>query len=167
MIQNFIDNSEGSELTFTYTDEHLKSHFSILVLIKFISAFVKQVKNPKNVHVRYVGERYVDKSQHCFNPQEDGWSFSLNFKFSKDRDKYLQEYFALNRVIVDMDIQPRGALPHWRCMEISNGASTLTLYPDGGIINGWEADEYPQITNAHSNIKMRLKERIKYDIELK
>ncbi len=167
MIQNFIDNSAGSELTFTYTDEHLKSHFSILVLIKFINAFIKQVKNPKNVHVRYVGERYVDKTTHCFSPQEDDWSFCLNFKFSKDRDKYLQEYFALNRVIVDMDIKPRGALPHWRFMEISNGVSTLILYPDGGIINGWEADDYPKITNSHSNIKIRLKERIKYDIELK
>ena len=167
MIQRFIDNSSDSVLTFTYTDEHLKSHLGILLFAKFIRAFIAKVNRPRNVFVKYVGERYVDRTPYCFNPKYDDWSFTQNFKYSNDRDMYLQGFFLNVGTVVDMDVRMRGSLPHWRSMEISNGTTTLVLYPDGGITNGWSSDNHPKDTDVSSHIDISLNQRIKYDVELR
>jgi hypothetical protein len=80
---------------------------------------------------------------------------------------YLQGFFLNVGTVVDMDVRMRGSLPHWRSMEISNGTTTLVLYPDGGITNGWSSDNHPNDTDVSSHIDITLNQRIKYDVELR
>ena len=166
MIQQFIDTSANKTISFKYTDEHLKSHLGILLLIKVLKTIVKKIQNPKIGTIEYYGEKYTDYSDKwAFDPNHDPWCSFKNFKYSSQRDDELKKYCTTSSIPIDIKIEK---LPHWRVLEISNGTHVLRIYPDGGFTNGWRSDNLPKSKNAEdTDIEIKTVQKIKFDIDLK
>ena len=59
-------------------------------------------------------------------------------------DGILDSWFESKTIIKDCYKEERAPkeLPHWRVMQLEYAGALLEVYPNGGIINGWNLDEY-------------------------
>ena len=46
----------------------------------------------------------------------------------------MRRYFNESGATIDVNSGDRASLPHWRSLEVSNGKSTLVIYPDGSAL---------------------------------
>ncbi len=148
---NYCDENPDNTLDITYQDEHLKSPAGIITTVQFIDWFINRI-NPENANVKFLLEKYYTQND-CFDPFDDNPDMSrMGLNMTKDNrddffNKILDSWYEENKSIQDCDLNivERGGLPHWRVLRFEYADAILELYPNGGIINGWNVDGYNKI----------------------
>jgi hypothetical protein len=182
LIDQFIDYAKqnGSVLKITYQDEHLKSVLGMVVTLQTIDNLVKQIGS--DFSLKFMIEKYEDNRGQV--------SFSANLPSHRDRDQYLDgltrkwiEDLAeetsnqISGKLEKVESQERKTLTHWRVLTIECGDKRLSIYPDGGFLNGWVFKKNTENhvrskfytndnTDATDDITLRREHDIKYDITI-
>ena len=167
-----------------YQDEHMKSILSIVLTLQTTGYFLKQCGNDFTLEFKL--ERYDTDSG-----KWDSITANLPSSFSKDepygkkvgRDEWLEN--MSNRWLDDMDYEenlngtihpivskPRNSLTHWRELSFECAGKRLSIYPDGGLMNGWsiynapgEFHRYDTATITHdTDIDLSRNQEIKFDV---
>lgn len=153
----------------TYQDEHLKSVLGIILTLQTIEHFVK--KFDKKFSLEFKVEKYQDIQRRP--------GMAVNLQNNAVRDFYLT---GLTRKWIDeLDIhgqlQPvvskdKNELTHWRELSFECGSRKLSIYPDGGLLNGWiisrNNTEFfkPEESDATSDILLTRTHDIKIDVTI-
>jgi hypothetical protein len=123
----------------TYQDEHMKSILAVMFSLQTIKFFIKKMNNPFTLDFRI--ERYDTDSGKKDN-------LGANQPTSRDRDEWLQN--MATSIVEDLDYEdnisgtlipvasvPKHTLTHWRVLSFECAGKKLSIYPDGGFMNGW------------------------------
>lgn len=170
VIDQFTKLCKDSEETLIveYQDEHLKSMLGITVALQTIDWFVKKFNLP--FKIRFKVESYFDKGY----PHK---SITKNLLDSGTRDSMLSD--MTNQWLATLDPYPygdmldsisqeKGALTHWRELSFRLGDTVLSIYPDGGFINGWKLKDSRLLgfedMKVSNPIGLARKENIKFDV---
>ena len=77
----------------------------------------------------------------------------------------------LNGELIDVKSAKAGTLTHWRVLNFECNGKRLSIYPDGGLLNGWGFDKanctkyYDLDTTSHEDdIPMIRQQAIKYEV---
>ena len=171
IIDKFRDhctNSEG-DLYISYQDEHLKSVAAMVLALQTVEFFVNKID--KNFELEFLLEEYS-----C-GVQKRG--IFANLESSIIRDQKLQSmaqmwinYMNLGQ-LKDVVSAPAGTLTHWRVLNLECSGKRLSIYPDGGLLNGWGLDydnrkKYYDIDNTSydDHIPMIRQQAIKYEVHI-
>jgi DEAD/DEAH box helicase domain-containing protein len=140
IISSFIEKCRNSKdnLEISYQDEHLKSILGIVFTLQTIEYFVSKIG--KSFTLKFLIEKYTDANYK--------FKFNANLPTSYKRDEWLNKLAKkwLNNVnatgkfkgkLSPIESLDRNKLPHWRVLIIKCGEETLSIYPDGGFMNGW------------------------------
>lgn len=166
---------EAEEVKVVYQDEHMKSILSILTSLQTIRYFVQKVGFPFSLEFKV--ERYS-----MDNGKRD--NLGANQPSSRDRDEWLTN--LANEFIDDMTAadlsaslgvivsQPRHSLTHWRELSLECAGKRLSIYPDGGFMNGWyiynKPGEYKQydlsMITYDTEVALVRNEEIKFDVKI-
>lgn len=158
-----------AQLKVVYQDEHLKSVLSIILSLQTIEYFVKKIG--KEFSLEFFVEKYQDimRKPHI----------AVNLQNNGERDEYLK---GLSRIWIDnievsgelkpLISQDKNKLTHWRELSFECGGKKLSIYPDGGLLNGWaisrnnskhfERDE----TDSNDDILLTRNQEIKIDVTI-
>ena len=148
IIDKFINhcvNSNG-DLYISYQDEHLKSVAAIVLTLQTIEFFVKKIG--KDFELKFLLEEYNN------GMQKRGIFANLESSISRDRlleskaeswINYMDYEHNLIGQLADVKSASSGTLTHWRVLNLECNGKRLSIYPDGGLLNGWGFDK------AHSN----------------
>ena len=154
-IDDFIQYCKQSDapINVMYQDEHLKSVLGMVLTLQTIEYFVKTIG--RNFSLEFKVEKYED-----YGAKE---GIVYNLRNSSRRNQKLND--LANEWVIDVlrssDRKVRGtiaevishekkSLTHWRELTITCGDKHLTIYPDGGLINGWHLDG-PACTRIYKN----------------
>lgn len=165
-------NSEGT-LAITYQDEHLKSALGITVALQTIDWFVRRFNLPFTVQFK-VESYYENSNSHN--------SIAKNLSDSGKRDAMLKDLTsrwlktleaqpdAPSGEMLDSASQEKGSLTHWRELSFQLGDAKLSIYPDGGFINGWKISDSRRLSidnmDVSNSVGLRRKEDIKFDVTI-
>lgn len=176
IIDKFIShcaNSKG-DLYISYQDEHLKSVAAIVLSLQTIEFFVKKIN--KDFELEFFLEEYN------YGMQKRG--LFANLENSSRRDNLLQSKAEswvnymdyeddLNGKLIDVKSAKAGTLTHWRVLNFECNGKRLSIYPDGGLLNGWGFDKanstkyYDLDTTSHEDdIPMIRQQAIKYEVHI-
>lgn len=167
-FSNLCQHSED-KLEIEYQDEHLKSTLGMTVALQVVDYFVNLFNRPFNLGFRV--ESYTD-------PKGTLSSITGNLPNSYKRDEKLTHITerwldGLTYPYGDLEeihSQEKGSLTHWRVLTFRLGNTSLSIYPDGGFINGWKPGRDRFYTDADMDvtnpITLRRAEDIKFDITL-
>ena len=166
-------NSNG-DLHISYQDEHLKSVAAMVLSLQTIEYFVKKIK--KNFDLEFLLEEYNN------GIKKRGIFANLDSSVSRDRlleDKaeswvnYMKYEHDLIGQLADVESAKAGTLPHWRVLNFECNRMRLSIYPDGGLLNGWGFDKasstryYDLETTSHDDdIPMIRQQKIKYEVHI-
>jgi hypothetical protein len=141
LIDQFISyaKQDGSKLTITYQDEHLKSIMGMVLTIQTIEHIVKQIGS--NFSIEYKVESYRDDRGNAesitanqpSSEKRDGWLTNLTNAWLDD----LRCDDDIDGDLVPVESVAKRTLTHWRVLSIKCGNKQLSIYPDGGFINEW------------------------------
>jgi hypothetical protein len=146
---NHCFKNNSSKLVITYRDEYVRTPLGMVVVLDFISQFVKTFKR-NSFDLDIIGEAYYNEK--IFRKESS--SLNVPFKFSKNRDETFEEiaeawsgnYFKDSDSEISVSSLRFNTLPHWRDLKFSCAGKELIIYPNGGILNGWKmaegGDEY-------------------------
>lgn len=142
---NHCSNNKGSRLTITYRDEYVRTPLGMVVVLNFISQFVK-IFGRDSFDLNLVGEFYKPYNEQ-YRPESA--SLNISFKYSKNRDEiferiadiWLKKYFAESDSKIEVSSVRYNTLPHWRDLKFSCEGKDFIIYPNGGILNGWKMAE--------------------------
>ena len=165
-------NSKG-DLYISYQDEHLKSVAAMVLTLQIIEFFIKKVN--KDFSLEFMLEEY------CYGMQKRG--IFANLENSNRRDALLESKAEswINYMDYEHDIighlneiksSTAGSLTHWRVLNFECNGKRLSIYPDGGLLNGWGFDKenstkYFDDTTCHSDdIPMIRNQAIKYEVHI-
>ncbi len=142
IIESFVAHCKAnndSEIKVTYQDEHMKSILAVMFSLQTIKFFIKKMDNPFTLEFRV--ERYDTDSGKKDN-------LGANQPTSRDRDEWLQN--MATSMVEDLDYEdnisgtlvpvasvPKHTLTHWRVLSFECAGKKLSIYPDGGFMNGW------------------------------
>lgn len=174
IIDQFIAYSKQTkgQLKVTYQDEHLKNVLGMVVTLQIIEHMIKQIG--LDFELEFLLEEYVDTSYRT--------SITTNISSSDLRDELLQtitdgwlDNLKTNDGVLKKIVSlPRRSLTHWRVLSIQCGNKVLTIYPDGGFINGWNLshvgnNKYYTIENTttNDNIYITRIQDVKFDVNIK
>jgi len=173
---------EGEDVSVVYQDEHMKSIMSIILCLQTIKEFVSSFDN--NFSLEFKIERYDTDSG-----KWDSITANLPSSYSKGghvgRDEWL-ENFAQSWIedmedecglvgnLIPIVSQPKNALTHWRVLSFECAGKRLSIYPDGGLMNGWsiynvpgEYHRYDLSTITHdTEIDLCRNQEIKFDVTI-
>jgi len=171
IIDGFINHCKNSEgdLHISYQDEHLKSVAAMVLTLQTVEFFVNKID--KNFELEFLLEEYS-----C-GIQKRG--IFANLETSIIRDQKLQSmaqmwinYMNLGQ-LKDVVSAPAGTLTHWRVLNLECSGKRLSIYPDGGLLNGWGLDydnrkKYYDIDNTSydDHIPMIRQQEIKYEVHI-
>jgi hypothetical protein len=86
---------------------------------------------------------------------------------------YMDYENDLNGELIDVESAKAGALTHWRVLNFECNGKRLSIYPDGGLLNGWGFDKansnkyYDLDTTSHEDdIPMIRQQAIKYEVHI-
>ena len=169
---------QKSVLKVYYQDEHLKSVMGMLLTLQTIDYFTKLIDKPLTLEYRL--EEYEDDYQKS--------GVAANMKSSDVRDCKLQEmsneWAGLYKMETDNDVNiceivsaPKRSLTHWRELTFECGEKRLSIFPDGGLCNGWSLDMdtlkannskyYNQGNTSYTDtLPITLREDIKIEVSL-
>lgn len=172
IIDRFAKLCENSEetLVIEYQDEHLKSVLGITVALQTIDWFVRKFNRPFTI--KFKVESYFDKGY----PHK---SITKNLLDSGSRDGMLSDMTKrwLSSLepypygtLLDSSSKEKGSLTHWRELSFTLGNTRLSIYPDGGFINGWSLKD-PRLLSiddmdVSNPIGIARKETIKFDVAI-
>jgi len=173
IIDNFIVhcNDTKNELVIQYQDEHLKSILGMITTLQIIEHIIKKANC--NFNLEFLIEKYQETTYRS--------GITYNLYSDSERDKTLQSlteewlYNLKDRgfdgKIVEINSKERRSLSHWRVLSISCGGKRLSIYPDGGFINGWIIARngniryyQPEDTTTEDDILIARVEDIKFDV---
>ena len=178
LIKQFVSyaKDQGTSLSISYQDEHLKSVLGIVLALQTIEHFVKLIG--ADFTLEFLVEKYKDERGQTH--------FAANLPNSSERDMYLQglsqkwldELLEVNGHLTTILSKERKTLEHWRVLNIDCGKKRLSIYPDGGFFNGWSFDLNSQHstgcpkyyrkdnTDTNDDIPIQREEDIKYDVAI-
>lgn len=152
---------KGKYVQVSYNEKYLNTPLGCMILANLI-------RGMPNVLGVKIGEITCYFPTHLKNSNSWGNRLIDNFLSVEDRNEFLSDCFK-KIVNKDVDIILLNNLPHFRWIELKGNDFTLSLYPDGGISNGWKLrfresqEEYPKIdldenltlinTNPHAGIQ--------------
>ncbi len=142
----------------------------ITVALQTIDWFVKKFNLPFKIHFKV--ESYFDKGY----PHK---SITKNLLDSGTRDSMLSDmtHQWLTTLdpypygdMLDSISQEKGSLTHWRELSFRLGDTVLSIYPDGGFINGWKLKDSRLLgfedMKVSNPIGLIRKETIKFDVAI-
>jgi hypothetical protein len=151
LISQFIEycKKNPDEIIIKYQDEHLKSILGIITTLQIIDHIVKQTEC--DFTLEFLVEKYDD-----FNYRT---GIANNLPSDKERDKILEQLTnkwidSLDNIsgnLVEIKSKDRRSLTHWRVLSMTCRSTTLSIYPDGGFINGWILDRSAKTKNPDEN----------------
>lgn len=176
IIDGFINHCKNSEgdLHISYQDEHLKSVAAMVLTLQTIEFFVKKIK--KDFDIEFLLEEY------SYGMQKRG--ILANLENSSIRDKklesnaqswvnYMDYEHGLIGELNEVKSKNAGTLTHWRVLNLECNGKRLSIYPDGGLLNGWGLDydnrkKYYDIDNTSydDHIPMIRQQEIKYEVHI-
>lgn len=164
VFDNFIAHckaNEGEVLKVTYQDEHMKSILSIITTLQTIRYVVKKIGLPFKLDFKV--ERYA-----MDNGKRD--NLGANQLSSRDRDEWLEdlatefiddmETNGISASLEEVESRPKHSLTHWRELSLVCAGKRLSIYPDGGFMNGWYIYNKP---HEHKQYDLS---KITYDTEI-
>ncbi len=142
----FCKEHPGHILNVTYQDEHMKSPMGVVTGVQFLNWFIERI-NPEEVNVRFLLEKYYCNGNPLEDAEENMREIGRNMTNEARNqflDRILDSWYESKTIIKDCYKEERAPkeLPHWRVMELEYAGALLEVYPNGGIINGWNLDEY-------------------------
>ncbi len=153
----------------TYQDEHLKSVMAIILTLQTIEYFVKKIEKPFTVE--FLVEKYQDIQRRP--------GMAVNLPNYGDRDMYLTglsrkwvEILDQTGVLIPVQSKERNSLTHWRELSIECAGKKLSIYPDGGLMNGWTISRNntrffnPDKEDASTDILLTRNQDIKIDVSI-
>ena len=78
----------------------------------------------------------------------------------------------INGQLAEVKSAKAGSLTHWRVLNIECNGKRLSIYPDGGLLNGWGFDKanstkyYDDTTCHDDDIPMIRQQAIKYEVHI-
>lgn len=176
IIDKFVDhcNNSNGNLYISYQDEHMKSVAAIVLTLQTVEFFVKKIK--KDFELEFLTEEY--------NYEKSKYGIFANLENSAVRDDKLEKKaeswmthmdydFDIIGTLVDVESQKAGALTHWRVLNFECNGKRLSIYPDGGMLNGWSFDKsrstkyYDADSTTHEDaIPIKRQQAIKYEIHI-
>lgn len=142
IVEQFISHCrvhEEEKITVTYQDEHLKSILGMVLTLQTISYFLRKAQNEFTLEFKV--EKYF---------AENGKSNSVvaNLPTSQERDAWLRKLAedTLDTLDIENGIigellpissSQKRSLTHWRVLSLECAGKRLSIYPDGGFMNGW------------------------------
>lgn len=142
----FCEEHPGHILNVTYQDEHMKSPMGVVTGVQFLSWFIERI-NPEEVNVKFLLEKYYSTGNSLEDAEENMHEIGRNMTNEARNnflDRILDSWYESKTNIKDC-YKEEGSpkeLPHWRVMQLEYAGALLEVYPNGGIINGWNLDEY-------------------------
>ena len=179
IIDKFIEHCSNSngDLHISYQDEHLKSVAGIVLTLQTIEFFVKKIE--KDFSLEFLLEEYNFDKQKPFGKYA---IFSNLGNSTRDRMletkakswvNYMDYSYDIIGELADVESQRSGTLTHWRVLNFECNGKRLSIYPDGGLLNGWYLDDtnttkyYDLDTTLYDDdIPMIRKQAIKYEIHI-
>jgi hypothetical protein len=182
-------NNKSAKLKITYRDEYVRTPFGMVVVLDFIKSFIDKFER-KEFDLEIIGEYYKPYGYKGLKYQESVL-VGNPFDFSDNRDdafleiceSWIDKHFKGSDCKAEVVSEWRNTLPHWRDLKFSCAGKELILYPNGGIINGWEiskdkVNEYLTHSDIPDEIrkdtkfwivrgKQKSNDEIMYDVELK
>lgn len=179
IINQFIEHCKCHSddiISVTYQDEHLKSILGMILTLQTISYFLKKFQN--NFTLEFKVEKYY---------AENGKSSSvvLNLPTSQERDAWLRKLSedtiesleceeAIIGTLSPIVSSQKGSLTHWRVLSFECAGMRLSLYPDGGFMNGWMIYNNPDKRHFYnptnishtSDVELFRNQDIKYDVTI-
>jgi DEAD/DEAH box helicase domain-containing protein len=141
LLKRFGEHCKSSEkVKITYQDQHLKSVLGIVTTLQFIDYFIERF-GIKSFDLNFENETYKDDSNRNRVDVNLIDSLERDEKLRKLTDIWLDNKSKQN-VRGTMNILPQTSkkLPHWRELKFECGDCSLSLFPNGGIINEWFLD---------------------------
>ena len=100
----------------------------------------------------------------------DGWIETLANRWIDDLD-YED---GIEGELVPVSSQPKNTLTHWRVLSFDCAGKRLSIYPDGGLMNGWsiynapgQFHRYDTATITHdTEIDLHRNQEIKFDVTI-
>lgn len=182
-------NNKSAKLKITYRDEYVRTPFGMVVVLDFIKSFIDKFER-KDFDLELIGEYYKPHGYKGAKYQESVLIGNA-FDFSDNRDdvfleiceSWIDKHFKGSDCKAEVVSEWRNTLPHWRDLKFSCAGKELILYPNGGIVNGWEiskdkVNEYLTHSDIPDEIrnntkfwivrgKQKSNDEIMYDVELK
>ena len=176
IIDKFIEHCKNSDgdLYVSYQDEHMKSIASFVLTIQTIEYFVKLIGQDFNLE--FLLEEY------SYDRQKPGIFSNIIDSIQRDQlldgltSSWLDDLYNHSNIsgsLYDIESQPVRQLTHWRVLIFECDGKRLSIYPDGGLLNGWglgklERGEYYDVdtTTCEDHIPLERKEDIKYEVHI-
>ena len=173
MFINHCSNSNG-DLYISYQDEHLKSVAAMVLALQTIEFFVKKIN--KNFELEFLLEEYnYGMRKRGIFANLDNSSRRDNLLQSKAESwvNYMDYENNLKGQLADVKSAKAGTLTPWRVLNFECNGKRLSIYPDGGLLNGWGFDKangtkyYDLDTTSHDDdIPMIRQQVIKYEVHI-
>lgn len=142
----FCEEHPGHILNVTYQDEHMKSPMGVVTGVQFLNWFIERI-NPEEVNVKFLLEKYYSTGNFLEDAEGDMHEIGRNMT-NEARNQFLDrilDSWYESKIIIKDCYKEEGSpkeLPHWRVMQLEYAGALLEVYPNGGIINGWNLDEF-------------------------
>ncbi|KWW29935.1 MAG: Distinct helicase family with a unique C-terminal domain including a metal-binding cysteine cluster [bacterium P3] len=176
IVDAFIDHCKANNeetIKVSYQDEHMKSILSMILTLQTAGYFIKEIGNTFTMEFKL--ERYDSDSG-----KWDSMTANLPSSYSKQittsekkigRDEWLESLANSWQEDLDYEDQidgtilpicslPKNTLTHWRVLSFECAGKRLSIYPDGGLMNGWS------IYNAPGRSRRYDTATITYDTEI-
>jgi Distinct helicase family with a unique C-terminal domain including a metal-binding cysteine cluster len=127
VIKSFV---RGKRVEVSYNEKYLNTPLGCLILANMVMA-IPTVLNLK------LGSVNCYFPKHLKNSNRWGSKLMDNFGTTEDRNYFLIECLDV-LVNKDVNIKLLDNQPHFRWIELKGSDFTLSIYPDGGIANGWK-----------------------------
>lgn len=176
IVEQFINHCKhhSGKVEVFYQDEHLKSVLAIVLALQTIEYFVKLIG--KDFSLRFKIEKYSEPNMRESIQAALAGSY-LRDQYLKDiAEKWLDDFNEKHGDKFEGELQPivsqdKRTLTHWREMTIICGGKKLSIYPDGGFLNGWKLGNNIRFftndnTSTADNIALTRIEDIKYDVAI-
>ena len=160
---------KNSPIKITYQDEHLKSVMGIILTLQTIEYFIRKIDKPFSVE--FMVEKYQDIQRRP--------GMAVNLPNYGERDMYLiglsrkwVESLEQTGTIIPVQSKDRNTLTHWRELSIECADKKLSIYPDGGLMNGWSISRNnirylnPDEVDASTDVLLTRNQDIKIDVTI-
>lgn len=171
LIEKFKEDIRNcNTLKIKYSDEYIRTPLAMVVLMQFIDGVVSVLGFQGKVDIKILGEKYSvnrfdnDPENHLLKCYLNDIARDKNFKALAKK---------WNKITVEILSKWYKTLPHWRELKIVGVDKQLTIYPNGGVMNGWELandkddKDFDKINPNSDEYSLTQKDpKIMYDIEL-
>ena len=169
IIDSFIDHCKAHEeetVIVSYQDEHMKSILSMILTLQTAGYFIKEIGNPFSMEFKL--SKQITASEKKIG--RDEWLENLSNSWLEDMDYDNQ----IEGTILPIASQPKNSLTHWRVLSFECAGKRLSIYPDGGLMNGWsiynapgQYHRYDTSTITHdTEIDLCRNQEIKFDVTI-